>query len=91
MNMGRDLIKAIKIYYLAPLEIAFRQFRAGLIYFGVGFGAVLTANAYMEESLAQEIVVLGGLLLGGFGFLLALLGQSRLLVGRLLHFWFKRD
>lgn len=91
MNLWQRVIKAIKTFYLAPLEIAFRQFRAGLIYFGVGFGTVLLANAHMEESLMQELVVLGGLLVGGLGFVLALIGQSRLLVGRLLHFWFKRD
>jgi hypothetical protein len=91
MNLLRRFIKAIKAYYFVPLEISFRQFRSGLIYFGVGFGTVLMANAYMEESLAQELVVLGGLMLGGLGFVLALIGQSRLLVGRLLHFWFKRD
>lgn len=91
MKRGQRFVKAIRAYYFVPLEIAFRQFRAGLIYFGVGFGTVLMANAYMEESLAQELVVLGGLLLGGVGFVLALIGQSRLLVGRLLRFWFNRD
>lgn len=91
MKLWQRFLKAIKAYYFVPLEIPFRQFRAGLIYFGVGFGTVLMANAYMEESLAQELVVLGGLLLGGIGFVLALIGQSRLLVGRLLRFWFNRD
>lgn len=85
----RQIKKAIRAYYFAPLEVSFRQFRAGLIYFAVGFGAVLMANAYMEPSLQQEIVVLCGILLGSIGFILALLGQSRLLVGRLLRFWLK--
>jgi len=85
----RRLRKAIRAYYFVPLEISFRQFRAGLIYFATGFGTVLMANAYMQPSLQQELVVLGGIVLGGYGFVLALLGQSRLLVGRLLRFWLK--
>lgn len=87
----RRLRKAIRAYYFVPLEVSFRQFRAGLIYFATGFGAVLMANAYMESSLQQELIVLGGMVLGGYGFVLALIGQSRLLVGRLLRFWYKND
>jgi uncharacterized membrane protein len=83
------LLKAIRAYYSAPLEITFRQLRAGLIYFSVGLGTVLMANTYMEPSLQQELVVLGGLILGGIGFIIALIGQSRFLVGRLLRFWSK--
>lgn len=83
------LRKAIRAYYFVPFEVSFRQFRAGLIFFAVGFGAVLMANAYMEPSLQQELIVLGGIILGGYGFILALLGQSRFLVGRLLRFWLK--
>lgn len=81
--------KSLRDYYLVPLEVSFRQFRAGLIYFAVGFGTVLMANAYMEPSLRQELIVLGGVVLGGIGFICALVGQSRLLVGRLLRFWLK--
>lgn len=87
----RRLRKVIRAYYFVPLEVSFRQFRAGLIYFATGFGAVLMANAYMESSLQQELIVLGGIVLGGYGFVLALIGQSRLLVGRLLRFWYKND
>lgn len=83
------LRNAIRAYYFVPLEVSFRQFRAGLIYFATGFGTVLMANAYMEPSLQQELLVLAGVILGGCGFVLALLGQSRLLVGRLLRFWLK--
>jgi len=82
-----SLRKTIRAYYSAPIEVAFRQFRAGLIFFATGFGAILMANAYMEPSVQQELIVLGGMMLGGYGFILALLGQSRFLVGRLLRFW----
>lgn len=85
----QNLRKIIRAYYSAPIEIAFRQFRAGLIFFATGFGAILMANAYMEPSVQQELIVLGGIILGGYGFILALLGQSRFLVGRLLRFWQK--
>ena len=91
MSLWRRIKKAIRAYYFVPLDVSFRQFRAGLIYFAVGFGAVLMANVYMAPSIAQEAIVLGGILLGGLGFILALIGQSRLLVGRLLRFWYKDD
>lgn len=86
-----SLRKTIRAYYSAPIEVAFRQFRAGLIFFATGFGAILMANAYMEPSVQQELIVLGGMILGSYGFILALLGQSRFLVGRLLRFWSKED
>lgn len=85
----QNLREIIRAYYSAPIEIAFRQFRAGLIFFATGFGAILMANAYMEPSVQQELIVLGGIILGGYGFILALLGQSRFLVGRLMRFWQK--
>jgi hypothetical protein len=86
-----SLRKTIRAYYSAPIEVAFRQFRAGLIFFATGFGAILMANAYMEPSVQQEFIVLGGMILGSYGFILALLGQSRVLVGRLMRFWSKED
>ncbi|WP_255428902.1 hypothetical protein [Saccharophagus sp. K07] len=85
----KSLKKSVRAYYQVPMEVSFRQFRAGLIYFAVGLGTVLMANNYMEPSVTQELVVLGGLVLGGIGFIVALLGQSRLLVSRLLRFWLK--
>lgn len=84
-----NLRKTIRAYYSVPIEVAFRQFRAGLIFFATGFGSILMANAYMEPSVQQELIVLGGMVLGGYGFVLALLGQSRFLVGRLMRFWQK--
>lgn len=83
------LANAIRAYYAVPFAVSFRQFRAGMIYFTVGLGTLLMANVYMEPSLQQELVVLGGFVLGGIGFVIALIGQSRLLVGRFLLFWKK--
>ncbi|MCR6650521.1 MAG: hypothetical protein NVV73_02960 [Cellvibrionaceae bacterium] len=50
---------------------------------------MLLANGYMEPSVQQELVVLGGLILGGIGFVIALIGQSRFLFGRLRRFWLR--
>jgi hypothetical protein len=91
MSLWRRMLQAIKAYYFVPQEVAFRQFRMGLICFGLGLGAILVANVYMEDSLQQELAALGGMVIGGLGFVVGLIGQSRLLVSRLLHFWVKHD
>lgn len=80
-------ISALKIYYSVPLQVPFRQFRNGLIYFAVGFGAMMMAIVYMTPSPQQEWIVLLGLLLGSVGFILAILAQTRLLIGRLYRFF----
>lgn len=74
-------------HYNVPLEIPFRQFRDGAIYFGVGLGSVLMANGYMTPSLWQELIVLCGLLLGGIGFVMAMLAQTRMIIARLVRFF----
>lgn len=87
----RIAIKALKEYYLTPISVPFRQFRNGLIYFSVGLGIVLVSSANMESTLSQEIVMLGGLLLGGVGFIMAMLAQSRILISRLVQFYNKNN
>lgn len=82
-----SLLRGLLGYYSAPLNVAFRQFRAGVIYFAVGLGTILMANEYMIPSLSQELVTLGGLLLGGLGFIMALTAEMRLLIGRLVRFF----
>lgn len=77
-------------HYNVPLEVPFRQFRAGAIYFAVGLGAVLMANGYMAPSLWQELVVLCGLLLGGIGFVMAMLAQVRMVIARFVRFFSKK-
>lgn len=74
-------------HYSAPLYVTFRQFRAGVIYFAVGLGAILMAHVYMAPSLAQELVTLGGLILGGLGYLIAMTAEVRLLIGRIVQFF----
>lgn len=74
-------------HYSAPLYVTFRQFRAGVIYFAVGLGAILMAHVYIEPSLAQELITLGGLILGGLGYLIAMAAEMRLLIGRIVMFF----
>jgi len=84
-----ELIQFLKKYYTASQESTFRQFRAGVIYFGLGLGTILSANAYMEPSVHQEFCVLAGLLLGGIGFFLSMMAQTRLIISRFVRFIYK--
>lgn len=79
--------QALLLHYSAPLAVTFRQFRNGAIYFAVGLATVLFANAYMPPSVQQEWLVLGGLVLGGYGFVLAMMAQMRLMISRLVQFF----
>lgn len=91
MNKLQQLKNTLVNHYSVPLAVPFRQFRNGAIYFGVGLGTVLMANAYMPPSLQQEWVVLGGLILCGCGFIIAMLAQMRLLISRIVQFYRRKD
>jgi hypothetical protein len=80
------LLQLLYRHYTAPLATMFKQFRAGAIYFTVGLMTVLMANAYMAPSVAQELVVLLGLIMGGIGFIVAMSAQVRMIVARIIHF-----
>lgn len=67
----------------------FRQFRAGVIYFGVGGIMIYLANTALEPSLRQEIVALAGIILLLIGFVIAISAQFRMVISRIYHF-FKR-
>lgn len=82
----KRLLEGLYQHYTAPLSVMFKQFRDGAIYFGVGLMAVLMANAYMAPSLSQELVVLGGLIVGGLGFMMAMLAQVRMIIARIIRF-----
>ena len=86
----KQLKQGLMDYYTQAPEIAFKQFRDGVIYFAVGMMTVYMANTYMAPSLSQELIVLAGLVLTGVGFLIALLGEMRLLIGRLLRFGLRK-
>lgn len=87
----RQFKQALLSHYSAPLSTSFRQFRSGAIYFAVGLGMILMANASMAPSAKQEWVVLAGLLLGGCGFIIAMMAQMRMLISRLVQFFLHRD
>ncbi|MBX2859571.1 MAG: hypothetical protein KTR17_13005 [Cellvibrionaceae bacterium] len=64
----------------------FKHFRNGLIYFSVG-GIIVYLASSMPASLRQELVILFGLLLCGFGFAYAMLSYTRIVLSRMLIFF----
>lgn len=81
--------KALKIYYTAPLEKTFRQFRNGAIYFAVGLIIIYLANTTITPSVKQEVIILAGLIMSAVGFIMAMLAQMRLVISRIVQFWNK--
>ncbi len=78
--------KRVKRYlYVSQLEL-FKHFRNGLIYFSVG-GIIVYLASSMPASLRQELVILFGLLLCGFGFAYAMLSYTRIVLSRMLIFF----
>lgn len=87
----KTLLHALKLYYLEPQQVAFKQFRNGLIYFAVGFGTMMMAMVYMPSSAKQEWIVLFGLVVGAIGFTLAMFAQMRLIISRVLQFYWSTN
>lgn len=79
--------QAFKEHYTGSLEKGFRQFRLGLALFFCGMVVIYSASQLLEPSLAQELTVLAGLLLGAAGFIWAMMAHLRMLVGRLIRFF----
>lgn len=67
----------------------FPQFKLGAVIFFWGLIVIYAGSQLLPPSLSQEIVVLIGLLLIGCGFLVALMAQTRMLIGRILRFFFE--
>lgn len=82
--------KSLKQHYLASLEQSFRQFRLGAVIFFAGLVVIYIASQALAPSLAQELATLAGLLILGTGFIIAMLAQVRMMIGRLLRFWEKQ-
>ena len=80
-------LQALAVHYSVPTEVIFKQFRLGAIGFGIGLALIIYANASMPKTLQQELVVLAGLILGGLGFLIAMLAQMRMMIGRFVRFY----
>ncbi|HEY7771599.1 MAG TPA: hypothetical protein VIC26_00345 [Marinagarivorans sp.] len=79
--------QALVVHYSADPIIIFKQFRLGVIGFGIGLTLIIVANANMPASVQQELCVLAGLIIGGAGFLIAMLAQMRLMIGRFVRFF----
>ncbi len=77
---------ALLQYYNVPTTVAFRQFRNGAIYFGVGIGMILMANQMLPPSVRQEWIVAFGLVMATVGFLMAMTAEMRLIISRLVQF-----
>lgn len=77
----------LRAHYTAPLESSFRQFRWGFSLFFCGLVLIFGASQLLEVSLAQELVVLLGLLVGGCGFIIAMLAQVRMMISRIWRFF----
>ncbi|WP_339899375.1 hypothetical protein [uncultured Gilvimarinus sp.] len=72
-----------------PLAQSFRQFRLGCMIFFAGLVVIFGASQLLTPSLTQEVVTLTGLLITALGFVIAMLAQVRMLLGRLYAFWQK--
>lgn len=69
-----------------PLTQSFKQFRLGGVIFFAGLVIIYAASQLFEPSLTQELVTLVGLLVVGLGFIIAILAQIRMMLGRFMKF-----
>lgn len=83
--------KALLEHYLVDPFIVFKQFRLGAMAFGIGLGLIITAHLYLFPSVQQELLTFVGLLAGGAGFFIAMMAQIRLLIGRIVRFYYNKD
>ena len=81
----------LKQHYLASLEQSFKQFRWGAVLFFIGLLIIYCASQIWPPSLAQELGTLVGLVVVGTGFVIALLAEIRILIGRLMRFFNRPD
>ena len=77
-------------YGADPFPI-FKQFRSGAIAFGAGLMMIFYAQTAMDASVIQELVVVSGLVLGCTGFVIAMLAQVRMVIGRFVRFFTRKD
>ena len=77
----------LKQHYSAPLETSFRQFKLGAMLFFFGLVVIYISVNAVPPSARQEAVLLLGLVIGGLGFLIAMMAQLRMLISRILQFF----
>lgn len=80
-------ITLLKQHYSSPLSLSFKQFKLGAMLFFLGFVLIYMANTLYQPSLRQELFFLIGLIIGGLGFLIAMLAQVRMLISRMVLFF----
>ncbi len=86
-NIKRDLLAH---YTHTPTDQLFKRFRLGAMLFFLGLVIIYSAYQLLQPSITQEILTLLGLCCIGGGFLLAMLTQIRMLIGRLIHILFHK-
>ncbi|MGD8175397.1 hypothetical protein [Marinimicrobium sp. ARAG 43.8] len=88
--MKPQWLTALKHHYTGSLEHGFQQFRQGVAFFFLGMVGLYMAHSMLAPSLAQEVAVLISVLIGGAGFIWAMMAHVRMLVGRLIRFFERR-
>jgi hypothetical protein len=83
--------KTLYEYFATPAEKIFPRFKLGVVIFFWGLVVMYSANQLLKPSLSQEIVTLIGLLLIGGGFLYAMAAQVRMLIGRFVKEFSKKN
>jgi hypothetical protein len=86
-SMKTPFGKALYQHYITPPEQVFPRFRLGAMIFFWGLILIYGGSQLLSPSLTQELVILLALILIGIGFLMALMAQVRMLIGRFLRFF----
>ncbi|ODS25080.1 hypothetical protein AB835_00830 [Candidatus Endobugula sertula] len=68
-------------------EKVFPQFKLGAMIFFLGLVVIYSSSQLLHPSIVQEVITLIGLILIGWGFLLSMWSQVRMLTGRILRFF----
>ncbi len=84
---GRSWRARIYEHYTHSPEKLFPQFKLGAVIFFIGLVIIYAGYQLLTPSLAQEVVTLSGLILIAGGFILAIMVQIRMLIGRILRFF----
>jgi hypothetical protein len=85
--MTKNFRSALYQHYITPPEKVFPRFKLGAVIFFWGLIIIYAGSQLLEPSISQELLTLLGLILIGIGFLVALMAQVRMLIGRILRFF----
>ena len=88
MTTKHPWLSALYQHYIAAPEKVFPRFKLGAMIFFLGLVVIYSGYQLLTHSLAQEIITLAGLCLIGLGFIIAMMSQVRMLIGRILRFFF---